>query len=606
MPIPASALDVGTGVTRFVDTCNVYVLRAGGDAVLVDFGSGAVLDHLDDLGVGRVTDVLVTHHHRDQVQGLQRAVDAGARVWVPPVERDLFAGADEHWRARRVVDDYDLREDRFSLLEAVEVAGTVDEYRTRRYGGIDVYALPTPGHTIGSVTYLVEIDGRRLAFCGDLVYGDGRLWSLAATQWTYSGVTGQAATVLSCGILAGREPDVLLPSHGDPVEDPPAALARVREKLTELLELRRVEDRPWDLEGWLRDPWEVLSPHLLRNRTSIATSYAVLSETGAALIVDWGYDLWTGIELGNERAANRPMLASIERLEGNHGVRRVDAAVATHFHDDHIAGMNLLRDVHGAEVWAPANVAPVLEEPERYDLPCLWYDPVPVDRVLAFDEPIAWHEYEVAVFPLPGHTLYAAAILVEVDGRRVLFTGDQQSNDDGRSTLNYQYRNRFRPHDYVRSAELYASLRPDLILGGHWAPLEVTEERLQQLLEDGRRLEELHAELLPEGGPGARGFVARIDPYRATVEPGGELEAAVVVENPLDRDTTAIVRLVVPDGWRVEPPEREVEVSAEGEATARFHVRTGAEPVRRARVAADVTIGETRFGQQAEALVDVE
>src|SRR4051812_1406098 len=222
---------------RFGDTCNVYVLRGGGDAVLVDFGSGAVLDHLEELGVERVTDVLVTHHHRDQVQGLQRAVDAGARVWVPPVELDLIAGASEHWRVRKVRNDYDVRDDKFSLLDGVAVAGTVDEYRVRRYGAFDVYTLPTPGHTIGSVTYLVEIDGRCVAFCGDLVYGDGRVWSLAATQWTYSGVAGQVATVLSCGLLAQREPDVLLASHGEPVEDPQAALARVRERLTELLEL---------------------------------------------------------------------------------------------------------------------------------------------------------------------------------------------------------------------------------------------------------------------------------------------------------------------------------------------------------------------------------
>src|SRR5918912_1220042 len=238
VPIPASATEVGAGVTRFVDTCNVDVLRGAGGATLVDFGSGDVLDHLEELGVERVTDVLVTHHHRDQVQGLQRAVDAGARIWVPPVEQELFTDADERWRRRRVVNDYDLREDRFSLLGAVEIAGTVDEYRTRRYGGAYVYTLPTPGHTVGSVTYLAEVDGRRLAFCGDLVYGDGKVWSLAATQWTYTGVEGQAATVLSCGLLAAREPDVLLPGHGEPIEDPPAALALVKERLTALPELR--------------------------------------------------------------------------------------------------------------------------------------------------------------------------------------------------------------------------------------------------------------------------------------------------------------------------------------------------------------------------------
>ena len=48
------------GVVRLRDTCNVYALRDGSEAVLVDAGSGAVFDRLDELGVERVTDVLVT------------------------------------------------------------------------------------------------------------------------------------------------------------------------------------------------------------------------------------------------------------------------------------------------------------------------------------------------------------------------------------------------------------------------------------------------------------------------------------------------------------------------------------------------------------------
>jgi glyoxylase-like metal-dependent hydrolase (beta-lactamase superfamily II) len=151
------------GLALVRDTCNVYVLRAGREAILVDFGSGSVLDRLDELGVERVTDVLVTHHHRDQVQGLARAAAAGIRIWTPPVERELIEEIDRHWLVRPIDNDYDLRDDRFSLLESVPVTGGAAEYRTRRYGAFDVYTLPTPGHTIGSVTYLVDLDGRRLA-----------------------------------------------------------------------------------------------------------------------------------------------------------------------------------------------------------------------------------------------------------------------------------------------------------------------------------------------------------------------------------------------------------------------------------------------------------
>src|SRR3954454_5954538 len=156
MAAPAPPPDVVPGIARFRDTCNVYVLRSGRDAVLVDAGSGAVLDHLDAIGVDRVTDVLVTHHHRDGVQGLARLVEHGARIWVPPYERELVAGIDRRWQTRQLEVDYDLRQDRFSLLEAVPVTGTVAEYRTQAYGGVEVHALPTPGHTVGSVTYLVE------------------------------------------------------------------------------------------------------------------------------------------------------------------------------------------------------------------------------------------------------------------------------------------------------------------------------------------------------------------------------------------------------------------------------------------------------------------
>ena len=39
---------------RFDDTCNVYLLADGDAGMLIDAGSGAVLDHLRPAGVERV------------------------------------------------------------------------------------------------------------------------------------------------------------------------------------------------------------------------------------------------------------------------------------------------------------------------------------------------------------------------------------------------------------------------------------------------------------------------------------------------------------------------------------------------------------------------
>jgi glyoxylase-like metal-dependent hydrolase (beta-lactamase superfamily II) len=582
-----AALELPVGVTCVRDTCNVYVLRSGTDAVLVDFGSGEVLDRLGELGIERVTDVLLTHHHRDQVQGLARAVAAGARVWAPPFEAHLIAGIDRHWQSRPLDVDYDLSEDRFSLLDAVPIAGTVDEYRTTRYGDFEIFTLPTPGHTLGSVTYIVAAGGRRLAFTGDLVFGDGRAWSLAATQWTYSGVEGQESTIVSATELAKLEPDVLLPSHGEPISAPQSALATLAGRVGELVALRITGE--WGLPGRLETPLEAITPHLLRNRTTFASSYVLRSETGAALGLDFGYDM---------AAWRRPLLWSIEGEE-------LDAVITTHYHDDHVAGLNLLRAVKGTRVWAPANVAPVLEEPHRYDVPCLWREPIAVDGVLPLGEPVHWNEFELTAYAFPGHTLYAAAVAVEVDGRRVLATGDQYALDGERGILNYQYRNRFRRRDFVQTAALVRDLRPELLVSGHWPPRTVDEAYLRQISDDAERLAALHDDLLPEDGFGEPGIGARIEPYRCEVAAGEEVELEVTARNPFAREATVVVALVLPRGWSAAPEADSARAPAHADATLRFVVRAGEQPARRARVGAELVVDGVRFGQQAEALLDV-
>ena len=209
---------------RLTDTCNVYLVRAGRDALLIDFGSGAILDHLDGAGIDGVRASLITHHHRDQVQGLTRAVEAGIEIWVPPVERDLVADVDAHWQGRPIANTYDTRQDRFSLLESVPVTGTVPEYRPMRCAGTEITPIPTPGHTVGSVSYLATIDGVRVAFTGDLLYGPGKVWSLAATMWSYGELPGVASTLLSLLWLREQDPQLLLPSHGEPITDPILAM----------------------------------------------------------------------------------------------------------------------------------------------------------------------------------------------------------------------------------------------------------------------------------------------------------------------------------------------------------------------------------------------
>lgn len=603
-------LEILPGVFRIADTCNVYVVRSGADrtAFAIDFGSGLVLDHLSEMGVDRITDVLMTHHHRDQGQGLPLAVAEGIRIHVPSAERDLFADVESMWQGRAVYNDYNLRQDRFSLLESVPVHDVVPEYRSREYAGTPVEVVPTPGHTTGSVSYLVKRAGRRLAFTGDLIYAPGKVWSLAATQWSFVDNEGPAMTALSCYQLLDLGPNLLLPSHGEPMEDPAEALTLLATRMGEYVDSRR--PYPWDLKGLLDAPYVVLSEHLLMNRTSNSYSYVLLSQTGAALIFDYGYDTYTGLPPGSDRASRRPWLASIPALRRNHGVTAVEVAIPTHYHDDHVAGMNLLREIEGTEIWAPEHVADVLAAPMDQDLPCTWYDPVPVDRRLALNESVTWHEYEITVHDLPGHTRYAAAYEFVADGVTVLVTGDQQVGmggpEGGREVLNYQYRNRQRLGDYQASAELYRRVRPGLMISGHWPPRRVTDDFLDLLTEVGDDQVRIHRDLLPldDLDIALDGAIARIAPYYARVETGSTIRYRIVVSNPQRTVQKATLRLVLPVGWAAVPDVTAISLPPLGQERIEIDVMTGG-PRRRARIAVDVSVGELRLGQHAEAVVDV-
>jgi glyoxylase-like metal-dependent hydrolase (beta-lactamase superfamily II) len=605
---------IARGVWRVADTCNVYLIvdpdaEAGErDAVAIDFGSGRALDTLGDLGIRRITDVYMTHHHRDQGQGLPLALSHGARIHVPPVERELFESVGEMWERRQLVNDYNLRQDRFSLLESVAVHAGVPEYREVENAGVRLRVLPTPGHTIGSVSYLLERDGETLAFSGDLIYAPGKVWSLAATQWSYTQTEGPAMTVLSSRMLAEEGVDRLAPSHGEVMTDAPGALDQLARGMQQYVDSRR--SYPWDLRARLDEPYVTLTPHLLLNRTSISCSYVILSETGEALLIDYGYDMTTGLVMGQERAARRPWLASLPALRRDYGVTRITVALPTHYHDDHIAGMPLLREVEGTELWIPENVAPTMADPWREDLPCQWYDPIVADRVLPLEQPFTWNEYTFTAHEQPGHTLYAAAYSLEIDGVKVVFIGDQQEGlggrDGRRDIMNYQYRNLFRIGDYSRSAALYRRIAPGLMAGGHWEPRWVDDEYLDYLTESGRLVDELHERLLPLDSLaiGPDGQSARLLPYRRRATLGEPVEYSVHVRNPFGWEATARVRPVLPLGWRTPESELTLTLGPGEESSVRF---TGipASVGRRQRIAIDVTIGDLLLGQHAEAILDV-
>jgi glyoxylase-like metal-dependent hydrolase (beta-lactamase superfamily II) len=600
-----AVVKISSNLYLYKNTCHVYIIRQRESAVLIDFGDGSVLEYLDDLGIKNVAAVLMTHHHRDQAQGLQKAVDAGIPIWVPEIEQDLFSQVDWHWQARNIFNNYNVREDRFSLLHSVPVIGLLRDYEHYDFSGINIEVVPTPGHTPGSISLIALIDGKRTCFVGDLITGPGKLWSLAATQWTYNGAEGVVYSILSLLNLKRVDLELLLPSHGEIIENTEAAIDLLIARLYSLL-LDRGEFK--NLPKKTENPFLQITPHVYRNVTSEANSYVIISDSGKAMIIDYGYDFVGGMAAGTDRASRRPWLYTIPVLKEKYGVQSIDVVLPTHYHDDHVAGINLLQRVEGASVWAPENFADILKHPHDYNLPCLWYDPIEPDENLPLEKTIQWEEFRITCYPLPGHTRYAVAILMEADGKSILFSGDQYQGEEG-LIWNYVYQNRYDLYDYLHTADLYQKLNPDIILSGHWSALNVEEGYFQTIKERAEKLVEYHRNILPleSENPGIEGFLARISPYQIQKKPGESVHYQCEILNPMDTGLLIKTSLVLPEGWEAIPAQIEKIVKAHQKVTVEFHVRIpkGQEPARRIRIALEVTVGNRLFGQQAEALITI-
>jgi len=62
--MPQAFIPVAPGIFRWADTCNVYAIKDGSAAILIDLGDGSVLDALPQIGVSEVewvSSVRLTH-----------------------------------------------------------------------------------------------------------------------------------------------------------------------------------------------------------------------------------------------------------------------------------------------------------------------------------------------------------------------------------------------------------------------------------------------------------------------------------------------------------------------------------------------------------------
>jgi len=130
---------------------------------------------LDDLAhAGFETDeidiVLCTHLHFDHVGWNTRLVDG---AWVPtfPNARYLFGRHEyEHWTMLKETNGYHDLNHMYDAVEPVVKAGLVDLIEPDHDICPELSLRPTPGHTPGHVSIVVESKGDRAVITGDMMH----------------------------------------------------------------------------------------------------------------------------------------------------------------------------------------------------------------------------------------------------------------------------------------------------------------------------------------------------------------------------------------------------------------------------------------------------
>ncbi|MGP4076798.1 MBL fold metallo-hydrolase [Halobacillus sp. K22] len=148
MPVKVSDLTDGGELYQFVRIgkgCLSYMVVSNGEAAIIDSTrkTDVYVNFADQMGVN-IKHVFDTHLHADHISGGRTiAQQTGASYWLPPKD------------AEEVTFDYQPLEDG----EKVTIGNTT----------IDIHALYSPGHTIGSTSFVVD---DQYLMTGDILFID--------------------------------------------------------------------------------------------------------------------------------------------------------------------------------------------------------------------------------------------------------------------------------------------------------------------------------------------------------------------------------------------------------------------------------------------------
>ena len=264
---------------------------------------------------------------------------------------------------------------------------------------------------MGSISYLIDIGGKLLAFTGDLIHSGGMVITYYDLEYYYNdnGENGIIRSFDSFQKLRKIAPDILLPSHGDIIQEPESEIKTLCAKLERARTVFSTKDA--SIENFMNEDidqgqppvnLEEFFPSVIHR--GFSPPFIIKGSHDNCILVDCaGCDFFGYTE------------AQLDKMFKENNIKNIDFVIPTHYHDDHTAGFNLLQS-KGLKIYALENIVDVLENPTHYRIGCLVETPVKVDRVLKDGEILKWDDYEFQIFHFPGQAEYHMGMFGKIDG----------------------------------------------------------------------------------------------------------------------------------------------------------------------------------------------
>ena len=546
---------------------NTGILRDGDRALLIDPSGTTLQTTLAALGITSVAQILFTHHHRDNTADFP--ISENVRVGVPEKERTWFGEVETFWNDPQYRWHlYNYHPHNLMLANAIRVTDTYTDGAQIAWGSASLTALETPGHTDGSVSYLIDVDGKRFAFTGDLIYAEGQLWELYSLQKgqqtsDYHGFLG-ARDELKESLEKVRQasPTALIPTHGVVMNDPGTAIDALLERLAYCYDkyvaisalrhyfpqlFEEFEGHPGHMPIREGKP----PPECLRH---FGTTWLIISENGEAFVMDCG---------------SPNVIKHIQQLQADNEISGVTQFWVTHYHDDHVNAIPEFQETFPCETITDAVVAQVITNPIGFRLPCISPSVTRVDRITQDGDSWQWNEFTMTAYHFPGQTYYHGGLLVEGHGVRMFFGGDSFTMagiDDycsgNRNLLGADV-------GYEKCLRLIQALKPTHIFNCHVDPaFDFTDAEIACMLETLAEREKCYTALFPwdHANYGMDEHWVRCHPYEQEVTPGGTAQVRVEITNHSDEPRTATAHPILPASWgmEIEPAETTILPKAAG------------------------------------------